>query len=173
MQDKYGTSDDTAQARETYLAWVLATHGHITLPIDPEGRFPLERVYQPLQFRRAPDLSAAPSPLEDQPDGSFHSRVPPAKEESRQDEPTRVEYVTDGAEALAHSPLPRVVVLGGPGTGKTTVVRHLLARAAKRALAEDDAPLPLYRTITSTPGEAPPKRWERSAVASRTMASMR
>jgi HEAT repeat protein len=147
MQDRFGSTSAGAQARQIYLAWVLATYGHITLPIDPEGRFPLERVYQPLQFRRAPDLSAAPSPPEIQANGSPDSHVLPAEEESRRDEPTsatRVEYVTDAAEALAHSPLPRVVILGGPGTGKTTVLRHLLARAAKRALAEDDAPLPLY-----------------------------
>src|SRR5262249_13823697 len=147
MQDQLGRTGDAAQARQIYLAWVLATYGHITLPIDPEGRFPLERVYQPLQFRRAPDLSAAPSPPEVRAAGSPDPRVPPAEVESRQDEPTsatRVESVIDGAEALAHSPLPRVVILGGPGTGKTTVLRHLLALAAKRALAEDDAPLPLY-----------------------------
>src|SRR5215469_5402274 len=98
MHDQFESSGDAAQARQIYLAWALATYAHITLPIDPEGRFPLERVYQPLQLRRAPDLLAAPSPPEDQPDDSSHPHVSPAVEESRQEEPTsagRVEYVTD------------------------------------------------------------------------------
>ena len=79
MQDQVGSTGEAGQARQVYLAWVLATYGHITLPIDPEGRFPLERVYQPLQFRRAPDLSAAPSPPEVHANGSPNPRAAPAE----------------------------------------------------------------------------------------------
>lgn len=107
----------------------------------------MERVYQPLQCRRAPDLSAEAPPPVAHADRVRDPHLPPDAADEKHDETTNIPqmaYVTDGAEALAHSPLPRIVILGGPGMGKTTMLRQLLAQDAKRALADANAPLPLY-----------------------------
>jgi hypothetical protein len=99
---------DLQKTREQYLTRLLAHSATVTLPIDSVNlALPLHTVFQPMVLQRDP---LAP-----------------------RDERSLVESdgikARDGAEALTKSPYRRMVVLGGPGMGKTTTLKALLSRA--------------------------------------------
>lgn len=114
------------KTREQYLERLLARYGTISLPLDSVARaFPLQTVFQPMVLRRDP---LAP----------------------RDTQPGTVQEVVragDGTEALAKSAHGRMVILGGPGMGKTTALKMLLATAIRVARADPSAPLPLFLSL--------------------------
>jgi HEAT repeat protein len=144
---------DGNDARTAYLAGVLARHGTLALPIGAtERRFALQAVYQPLTLRRDPlaaeDLTReqrrkllGESAREDEPQGA----PPPGEARAREDHaPVEAVTAAHGVEALARSPAHRMVVLGAPGTGKTTVLKEILCGAARKAQIEPSAALPIF-----------------------------
>jgi HEAT repeat protein len=115
---------DMQKTREQYLERLLARYGTVTLPLDATRlALPLHTVFQPMVLRRDP---LAP-----------------------QDEQAAMEVVKakDGAEALSKSDYGRMVVLGGPGMGKTTALKALLHTAIVAAQANPEAPWPLFISL--------------------------
>ena len=65
----------------------------------------------------------------------------------RQHRERRVEVIHDPEKAILT--FPRCVVMGGPGVGKTTLLRHLAIMAAQRSIAGMPALLPVYVELQS------------------------
>src|SRR3989440_4318303 len=68
-------------------------------------------------------------------------------EEERQRRERRVEGIYDPEKAI-HT-FPRSVIMGGPGVGKTTLLRHLAIMAAQRSIAGIPSLLPVYVELQS------------------------
>ncbi len=51
------------------------------------------------------------------------------------------------SKAIAATQPARLLILGGPGSGKTTALRHFVYEHARRALADPNAPLPLFISL--------------------------
>ena len=153
----------SAAERRIYLEWLIAMYGQIALPIDPEGRFPLDRVYQPLQLRRDPTIAEKlqreherRALLGEQSRGENDPRINAEDESTEKNERKQqqdadkreieqsVEIAENGVDALQRSTSHRMVVLGGPGTGKTTLLRQMLSDAANVALVDTTAPIPIF-----------------------------
>jgi NACHT domain len=62
-------------------------------------------------------------------------------------EEAHVIMAQNGDEALSRSPLRRMIVLGGPGMGKTTLLKSLLQQAIYAAQNDRAAPLPLFISL--------------------------
>ncbi|MEO6892523.1 MAG: hypothetical protein ABI456_22550, partial [Ktedonobacteraceae bacterium] len=117
---------DPQKAREQYLERLLARYGTVTLPLDAARHtLPLHTVFQPLVLR--------------------HDPLAPQDEQSAV--AADVVRARDGAEALAKSEHRRMVVLGGPGMGKTTALKALLCTAITKAQGDPTAPLPLFISL--------------------------
>ena len=133
---------DLAQLRQDYLNHLRRTHQVLNLKLPQLENFTrellLEDVYVPLLAR--PELPAGetwerrlggrdfdPEPLVRATDWSPLPKVVPLPIE----------------QALAEK--PRVVIIGDPGSGKTTLHKHLALRLA----AEDNAPLPILLPLNA------------------------
>ncbi|MFL5702651.1 MAG: HEAT repeat domain-containing protein, partial [Ktedonobacteraceae bacterium] len=117
---------DLQKAREQYLERLLARYGTVTLPIDSARlALPLHTVFQPMVLRR--------DPL--------------APQDGRSVVTSEVVKARDGAEALTKSEHGRMVMLGGPGMGKTTALKALLYTAITTAQIDPSAPLPLFISL--------------------------
>jgi len=141
-----------------YLDWVCDRYGHITLRgIERGGRqvveLPLEQVYVPLQATYTP-------------------------EETRQEDAAAMREVERHItldQVLGLGPL--IILTGGPGSGKTTVLQHILwtlaealrrdnpALAAERLGLRSPLPLPIYlplslyaRYLRNLPADAPAEK---------------
>src|SRR5438105_6781949 len=68
-------------------------------------------------------------------------------EEERQRRERRVEVIYDPEKAI-HT-FPRCVIMGGPGVGKTTLLRHLAIMTAQRSIAGMPSLLPVYVELQS------------------------
>lgn len=127
------------EIRVRYLNALLARYGTLHLPIrSSEHVLPLQTIFQPLTLRSGP--------FSFEQTGQELQNVDTA---SNRDDPAEVQIVkvNNGAEALANSPLHRMVVLGGPGMGKTTLLKSLLQQAIRRTLADSTEPLPLFISL--------------------------
>ncbi len=142
-----------------YLNWAAETFGVITLRgIEQGGRqvveLPLDTVYVPLQ--------AAYSPEE----------LRQMQEEQQKEEPQRTVALN---QALGLG--PRLILTGGPGSGKTTVLQHIAWTLAEAIRTDDPAlaekklglrpplPLPIYVPLSlyaayrrDLPADAPAAR---------------
>jgi HEAT repeat protein len=146
------------RARRKYLENMCERYSTVKLPIgSSEGLF-LNAVFQPLMLRRDP---LAPEDLErkkrrhllgefpfdmtrlDRPDRD----APDKKAIELLGQPTGHTIVNTGDEAVEKSPQNRLIILGGPGTGKTTTLKYLAAERAQQALENPDAPLPIFLTL--------------------------
>lgn len=144
---------DAHSVRNAYLEQISARYERLTLPLGPAlHSFPLQAVFQPLKLRHAP-LAA-----EDLQTGQSHARLgeeiardgqakePGAEQHAGENSarPSPSVVVHSVAEALAYSPSRRMLILGGPGTGKTTLLKSLLGAEAQQAQNDPDAPLPIF-----------------------------
>lgn len=140
--------------RIAYLDATLSRHAAVSLPMEAAprgapGRVALDEVYQPLGLR------SGTSPLRAGTEGSANADINESSDDDitfyyndtddlyLDDKKTRLK-VLGGEQALARSPHAKMVILGGPGTGKTTLLRALFSRAARAARQDPDAPLPLF-----------------------------
>lgn len=117
---------DLQKTREQYLERLLARYGTVTLPIDSARlALPLHTVFQPMVLRRDPF----------------------APQDRQSVVASEVVKARDGAEALIKSEHRRMVVLGGPGMGKTTTLKALLYTAITTVQIDPSAPLPLFISL--------------------------
>lgn len=149
------SAPDDQLTRKKYLESVYKRYSSVTLPLGPAEGFSLHAVFQPLELRRDPlaaeDLDRKKrrpflgERLEDEKDAarSYFQR----NEKELADEKQRPIIAENGEDALTKSPQRRVVILGGPGTGKTTTLRHITGCRAKEALTDPNAPIPIFLSL--------------------------
>jgi HEAT repeat protein len=127
----------------------------VTLPLGPAEGFSLHAIFQPLELHHDPlaaeDLDRKKrrpflgERLEDE-KNAYHSSFQ-RNEQEWADEKQRTVIAENGEDALTKSPQRRVVILGGPGTGKTTTLKHLTGCRAKEALTDPNAPIPIFLSL--------------------------
>lgn len=123
------------ETRGRYLDALLDSHGTLRLPIgSDEYAVPLQTVFQPLTLRQGPFSFEI----------AGHETGQSAFSQANE---AGVIRARNGAEALAKSALRRMVVLGGPGMGKTTLLKALLQEAIHNAQKDYAAPLPLFISL--------------------------
>ncbi|MEO7021518.1 MAG: HEAT repeat domain-containing protein [Ktedonobacteraceae bacterium] len=136
----------STKQRTIYLRRLLQRYDTLSLPLGSGWNFSLIQVFQPLRLRsahatktqqHANDVMRRTKPLEE---------IEVSKETDEHEEALDV-LAKNGLEALNKSPRGRMVILGGPGTGKTTVLKHLLCHHAHLALEESAAPLPIFLSL--------------------------
>ena len=134
------------EKRYQYVSSLLQQVDRVSLPIgSTSDQLELDAVFQPLTLRQDPlaaeDLAREKRrPLLGEGDDR-NKRSGDQESASLEDERVTVPNVY---EALGHSRNGRMVVLGGPGTGKTTVLKALVASACLDVLIRDTAPLPVF-----------------------------
>lgn len=136
--------------RMKYLRWVNARHDYITLPFGPSEGISLQAVFQPLVLRSDPLASEDRERYQRRP--FLGERVSHQREDDegevdgggREGTSNRPVIAKNGEDALKKSMRGRIVVLGGPGTGKTTLLRYLVGKYAQLAQADLAAPLPIF-----------------------------
>lgn len=145
--------DKETEYRIKYLKHLAERYSTVMLPIGPIEGLALQAIFQPLTLRHDPlavedvqreqwrTLFARENMLQGRPDVLFEHHETPLKEER----PVVVAHTSQ--EALEKSPQKRMVILGGPGTGKTTVLQFLIHEQAQKALADPNAPLPIMVSL--------------------------
>ena len=146
---------DDKLVRKKYLESVSKRYSSVTLPLGPAEGFSLHAVFQPLELRSDPlaaeDLDRKKRRpflgecLEDEKDADRFYTERDKKEHT--DEKLRPVIAENGEDALTKSPQHRVVILGGPGTGKTTTLKHFVGCRAKEALTDSNAPIPIFLSL--------------------------
>ncbi len=120
LQKREFSSRDEYSARQKYLQRLYELYGTIKLPIGPTQGFSLQAVFQPLRLCQA---------------------VPEGDERNDNEDSLIVE---NGDEALKKSPSRRIVILGGAGTGKSTLLKYFVGNRALEAMKNEQAPLPIF-----------------------------
>jgi HEAT repeat protein/GTPase SAR1 family protein len=145
---------DYGSMRRFYLQQVKQKYQDISLPIAPNLRFRLDEFYQPLKLLRDPLAVESLSPkdrrtlLGEKLDSSSHDSSFITKERLLSvREREQVVTADNGADALQLSSNRRIVVLGGPGTGKTTLLYRFMYEASARAEHDHQAPLPIFISL--------------------------
>jgi len=146
----------TEEDRRRYLEQMCRSYSSVTLPIGPADGLSLQTMYQPLVLRRDPsaaeDLERTHrrkllgERAEATRTGQHETSQAWSKllDENMPESPVIAEH---GEDALNQSPRGRMVVLGGPGTGKTTTLKHLVSRRVQQALAQTKEPSPTLLPI--------------------------
>lgn len=142
---------ETPSARATYLRRLREEYGVLRLPIGPVEGFSLDAVFQPLRLCQPTSPSDLASGgdrdgLHDglRDEGIFDQAWKPeasVREELAEDpEPLTV---ANSDEALKSSPWRRIMILGGPGTGKSTLLKYLIGDHAWQAMSHPGVQLPI------------------------------
>lgn len=148
LQDKEPLSFDAISVQKKYLQRVYELYGTIKLPIGPAQGFSLQAVFQPLRlYQTSTDIDGGNVEngylTRDETIFDAHKGLQnlPQRQYSPE-EPFLI--VENGDEALKKSPLGRIVILGGPGTGKSTLLKYLVGDRAQKALNDSQVPLPVF-----------------------------
>jgi hypothetical protein len=147
LQEGELSSVDNLSAQKKYLQKIYEIYGTIKLPIGPAQGFSLQAVFQPLRLCQ----------LSPESDGGNLEDSSLVQNEVMVDElekaPVREQFlsveessmvVENGDEALKKSPSRRIVILGGPGTGKSTLLKYFVGNRAQKAMNDRQAPLPIF-----------------------------
>ncbi len=144
--------------RKMYLERVVQRNSFVTLPLGKSSNFPLQDIFQPLKLHKdsvmAEDLAYEerralldePTKDEDDPRLAWSEFDASWFFKQKQKEPPTV-IAKDGDEALEKSPQGRLVILGHPGAGKTTVLWKFFMKAAQRALSDTTSMIPLFISL--------------------------
>lgn len=151
LQEKEPLSFDEVSIQRKYLQRLYELYGTIKLPIGPAQGFSLQAVFQPLRLcQTSTDIDGGS--FEDgyraKDDVIFDEREGVADLPQRQlsrEEPSLI--ARNGDEALKKSPSGRIVILGGPGTGKSTLLKYLVGDRAQTAMKDAQAPLPIFVSL--------------------------
>jgi TIR domain/NACHT domain/HEAT repeat len=127
--------------RTKYLDYLMTRYRTVTLPFGRVEDFSLQAIFQPLTLRRDP---LAAEDLQREKRRALLGETLPKKGDSH-DEPVVV--ASTSQDALQKSPQKRMVILGGPGTGKSTVLQFLIAEQAQAARDDSAALLPIMVSL--------------------------
>ncbi len=146
-----------AALRTKYLEKLSQQYRFATLPITPGGFYPLQVIFQPLKLRQHPiaaedlpfkerrALLDEPSRGEYDPRRALLEREQEQVPESWQRVPPIV-IANDLKEALEKGK-GRILVLGAPGSGKTTMLKAYVSTVAQQALAHASSMLPIFISL--------------------------
>jgi HEAT repeat protein len=152
LPEKELSSADTLSTQKKYLQRLSELYGTIKLPIGPAQGFSLQAVFQPLRLCQAsPDSDGRSYQdnylLQDETigfDGHTSAQVQQEQPLPRE-EPSLI--VENGDEALKQSSSRKIIVLGGPGTGKSTLLKYFVGNRAHEALKNLRIPLPIFVSL--------------------------
>src|SRR6266567_6516166 len=146
-----------------YLEQVFRSYSSVALPIGLSEGLSLHAIFQPLALRSDPltaeDLERRQRRklLGEHPQeggGAHHPERPSVEQQGNNLKEKRLTesiIAEHGEDALSRSPQGRVVILGGPGTGKTTTLKYLVSRRAYQALEKTQDPstalLPIFLSL--------------------------
>lgn len=132
-------------SQKKYLQHLAELYGTIKLPIGPAQGFSLQAVFQPLRLCQTPPAQDGESMEQWY---SMLDRQPFDEQEQIQEQslsPGEAPLIVEnGDEALKKSPSKRIVILGGPGTGKSTLLKYFVGKRAQEAMQNPQAPLPIF-----------------------------
>ena len=148
LHEKDALSFDEVSTQSKYLQRLYELYGTIKLPIGPAQGFSLQAVFQPLRLCQTStdrdgdsfedDYRSRDEAIFDEREGAW---VLPQRQ-SLPEEPSLI--VENGDEALKKSLSGRIMILGGPGTGKSTLLKYLVGDRAQKAMKNSQAPLPIF-----------------------------
>ena len=150
--------------RKKYLEQVYQSYSFVTLPISPSENLSLHAIFQPLALRSDPlaveelERSQRRKLLGEHPHGSeetrHHHEISQIEQQGsllREKKHDLSVIAEHGEDALSKSPQGRIVILGGPGTGKTTTLKYLVSRRAYQTLEKTQdaarAFLPIFLSL--------------------------
>ena len=137
------TVDPFLPMRTKYLEKLIKRYDSVTLPLGPTEGFSLHAIFQPLSLRNDPLLvdSREEKKRHAHPDELAEHTPDEARERKEKGEKKII--AAHAEDALSKSPQGRIIILGGPGTGKTTTLQYLIACRAKEAISDPKASLPI------------------------------
>jgi len=145
-----------AVAHSKYLEGVIRRYRSVALPIGPTQGFSLQAIFQPLKLRRDP-LAAEDLVREERRAllGELrYSDTDPryvfpdiSRSPNPGQQPPPVVIAENIHEALEISSKHSIIVLGGPGTGKTVLLQYLIGDRAQKALTDPKALMPVFISL--------------------------
>jgi HEAT repeat protein len=149
--------------RKKYLEQVYRSYSFVTLPISPSENLSLHAIFQPLTLRSDPLVAEELERKQRRKllgehsyegEEARHHEIPQVEQQGEHPGEKKLAYpvvAEHGEDALSKSPQGRVVILGGPGTGKTTTLKYLVSRRAYQALGKTQDPsttfLPIFLSL--------------------------